>query len=91
MIKLNGFDGNPIYISPENVTAVVVEDCDKTVIRHSGEAHVVDASPEEVVRKIMEYKTAIIRYASDYEDGSAVKQHLILNKLAGLDGDPDAQ
>ena len=99
MIKLTFTDSKytgDIWI-PENV--VVLEKFGNAYIRFpDGEIITVSESPEEVVRKIMDYKLAMVRYeaaskgfaASGHTDMTAMNDYAEndLNKLAGLEQTP---
>ncbi|QMV43727.1 hypothetical protein [Cohnella cholangitidis] len=74
MIKLTDEHGNATYISPDNVTAIAIRDqitnvwtCD------SGRPMTVKETPEEVTRKILEYKLAMVRYKESQHE--TVKHH----------------
>lgn len=100
MIKLY-YMGTLVYINPEKVVAITGGTC-TSIYTGENETFGADESPEEVVRKIMEYKLAMVRYMASSQaaynhhvaDGNnpytpPLDQTFILDKLAGLE-DTDA-
>jgi uncharacterized protein YlzI (FlbEa/FlbD family) len=57
---INGF---PVIISPEHISGVI-GDKDYTTIQSSRQNYMVAESPEEVVRKIMDYKVKMVHLQS---------------------------
>ncbi len=100
MIKLTQPNGDYITINPDLVTSVRPgERPEYTIVVSNGEGNVVQESWEEVTRKILEYKLAMVRYGESskiaYECYAESKnnpytppldQVQIINKLAGLEG-----
>jgi uncharacterized protein YlzI (FlbEa/FlbD family) len=63
MIKLTGHKlEEEIYIMPEQMLVVYPQGTGSRIILGDHGIYVVNESPEEVVRKIMEYKLAMARY-----------------------------
>jgi uncharacterized protein YlzI (FlbEa/FlbD family) len=88
MIKLTYFEGDALYIAPDRIIAVY-DDISATTISCGGELFSVEEKPEEVVRKIMDYKLAMIEYRSKFQNNKSVADILwVMNKLAGLEQTP---
>jgi uncharacterized protein YlzI (FlbEa/FlbD family) len=98
MIKLTSGIGKPLYIVPENIIGVTLNIDMETEVQHADGVYIVDETPEEVVRKIMNYKLAMVNYTSgaqvahayNAEKGKnpfvpAADSWLELQKLAGLE------
>ncbi|RKN86765.1 hypothetical protein [Paenibacillus ginsengarvi] len=114
MIKLTDSVGKALYISPENLTSVtqseyntpsvdpykVGEKVTVTVVASGDDTNVVKESPEEVVRKIMDYKWSMERYKASCHLAFAhraetdnpftppLDEWLIMKRLAGLEQTP---
>lgn len=97
MIKLTRVvDEQPVFIAPENITAVNIgkfqkEDIETfkagewiiaTKVECGAERYIVKEAPEEVVRKIMDYKLAMINFNHDAVAPQAEQK---LFELAGLE------
>lgn len=97
MIKLthvfNTFNGEkiePMWIPVDGVIVRPGSD-GGTILKYSSnaESHFVSESPEEVVRKIMDYKIGMIDYKVLYDKDEAVQPVMDkLYKLAGLEQTP---
>lgn len=90
MIKLtndaSGEAGNPLYIAPENITAIRPWD-GTTRVDRGGAHYFVAESPEEVARKILEYKSGVRHHQAAINNGDldlAVMHEQSLMDLAGL-------
>jgi uncharacterized protein YlzI (FlbEa/FlbD family) len=67
MIKLTGEDKSPLYFAPEQIANVQGNGGNLTMVYIAGtmmDCFLVTESPEEVVRKIMEYKLAMSTFDS---------------------------
>lgn len=107
MIKLTKTNGKLVYIVPENVTDVSEQENGETLICQTDGYTTVTDSIEEVVRKIMEYKLAMVRVTSlaqAWADNSdprsesfAITDNSLdvweskIDELAGLEASPDAK
>lgn len=100
MIKLTALSGEAEVFAPENIVRVK-EDVSTRVYLVGGAYVVVNESYEEVVRKIMDYKLAMVHYTSgaqtalsyNAENGKnpfvpAVESWSELQRLAGLEQTP---
>jgi len=79
--------GEPIYVSPEHLVEVGYDD-KQTLVSTLAEGWYVQESPEEVVRKVLEWRLAMERYRAalitgKHEIALAECQHL--KQLAGLE------
>lgn len=88
MIKLTSNIGNPLYVSPELIACVTTNEGGDTELDCNGDTYFVDNSPEEVARKVLEYKLAMVRYSAamnnrEYETGYA--EATVFDRLAGLE------
>ena len=99
MIKLTMHDGTETYLNPDHVVEIYVNNSGDTLIETSKGDTIVTESPEEVVRKIMEYKLALERFRVEYAE--AAKHHgdafylsevseATVKKIAGLEEPQDA-
>jgi uncharacterized protein YlzI (FlbEa/FlbD family) len=67
MIKLTGQDGTPIYLSPEQIASTQESGGILTRVYIAGtmaDCFLVKEAPEEVVRKIMDYKVKMVHLKS---------------------------
>ncbi|MDF2815712.1 MAG: Flagellar and Swarming motility protein [Paenibacillus sp.] len=101
MIKLTGTSGIAIFVNPDQIIGVNGYHKGGAFIQCHADAYVVTETPEEVVRKIMNYKLAMVNYTSgsqvahsyNAEKGKnpfvpATDSWLELQKLAGLEQTP---
>ena len=97
MIRLTGKSGLAIYVNPDKIIGFI-EDVNNggTFINYGDDSYVVTESPEEVVRKIMEYKIRTIQYGQYLEDalmggdwGKTKESKNALFHLAGLEDNQD--
>lgn len=98
MIRLTNYAGKPVYINPNNIQGIIPYDKPETQTRiyfAEEDCWAIKESPEEVARKVLEYRMAMERYkAAAYEDvrnGNSdaglvwnLSEHEIY-KLAGLE------
>lgn len=66
MIKLTLLEGDAVYVSPELIVAAYDGGEATTLFIGGDEAYSVKESPEEVARKVLEYKLSVIRFAGAY-------------------------
>ena len=97
MIRLTGKIGHKIYINPNKIIGVY-EDISNggAYVNYGSDEYVVAESPEEVARKVLEWKLSMVRYQAAYaeaiKDKDADPEYVIdfeaqrLRKLAGLEG-----
>jgi uncharacterized protein YlzI (FlbEa/FlbD family) len=95
MIRLTKVRGHALYVNPEQVVEVGYDDEYKqTLVQTMAEGWYVTESPEEVARKVLEWKLAMINYGASYaslirEEGSTNyevdAQRDMLKLLAGLE------
>jgi len=102
MIILTGMMNNPVFVSAEHVTSIVATEVSKptenpfevgekqtvTIVVCGEDANTVKESPEEVARKILEYKLAMATYPAALtagDVGSARFERSYINRLAGLE------
>ncbi|BBI32349.1 hypothetical protein [Cohnella abietis] len=89
MIKLTGEYNKPVYIAPEQITAVNQHESIKTFVSTVDGGFVVTDSPEVIARTILDYKLTILKYQAavnvgDFKQASIV--HESLKIFAGLEG-----
>lgn len=84
--------GEPIYISPEHLIEVGYDSIEKqTLVSTSAEGWYVQESPEEIVRKVLEWKLAMEGYrASVFAEAKKLAwsrdvEYRIMLNLAGLE------
>ncbi len=83
MIKLHGTSGVAIYVNPDKIIGFNEEvNNGGSYINYGRDQYVVTESPEEVARKVLEYKLAMINFNHDSVSPQAEK---ILYDLAGLE------
>jgi hypothetical protein len=77
-------NGKPIYIASENITAICDNKEGGAKVYSGVDFSLVTESPEEVARKVLEYRLAMIDY---HHDIPSVKTKAMaeLAKLAGLE------
>jgi uncharacterized protein YlzI (FlbEa/FlbD family) len=96
MIRLTKVSGHELYVNPEQVVEVGYDDEYKqTLVQTTAEGWYVTESPEEVARKVLEYRLAMVRYQAQNSDaqfvemmrndGFCLKAEEDLRKLAGLE------
>ncbi|QMV40230.1 hypothetical protein [Cohnella cholangitidis] len=97
MIKLTTGSGRKVYVSPYHISMIFeTGDSDTTGISLNGEGDddspsfktFVTEFPEEVTRKILEYKLAMVRYGVAMKNGEwerAGSEWSALEELAGLE------
>ena len=93
MIKLTKPDGKPFYVNAEYITTTSLK-CEGETRIYVGstidDCFIVTESPEQVVRKIMEYKIGIINYKVLYDHDEPVENaQKALYRLAGLEDNQD--
>lgn len=91
MIKLTKPNGLALFLAPEQITAVTFVSQVETAIWSSDRESRVTESPEEVVRKIMEYKLAMAEYRALSEKLESSDCDKRLRRLTGLEDTPDAK
>lgn len=87
MIRLTDQDGNAIHIAPDNIIATYDGGGWTGVDIGREEVYSVTESPEEVVRKVLEYKLAMARHnAALYTNRkeAALENYAVIRNLAGL-------
>lgn len=87
MIKLAEGNGN-INIAPEHIVSVRNGDAGYSQINTVSEVYFVKESPEEVTRKILEYKTQLIKFSAAHQTDSSddiFDSYVYLKILAGLE------
>lgn len=100
MIRLTGVYGSDIYVNTDNIIGIYKRTSDGyTNVDHGHDAYVVKESPEEVARKVLEYRLSMIRYEKAYAqvlkpddaDAEIVIDFTLqdLNFLAGLEEQKD--
>jgi Uncharacterized protein, possibly involved in motility len=82
MIKLTKVNGEPIYINPNKIISVDAGD-NGIYIDNGQDAYIVTESPEEVARKVLEWKLAMVDYR-DTVRGYRQMARQALEELAGL-------
>lgn len=93
MIKLTDVQDNAVYINPDRVIGIHLRDDVGTRVNYGGESYVVRESPEEVARKVLEWRLAMERYKVSYgidiitpnETPESYKDEGYLRRLAGLE------
>jgi uncharacterized protein YlzI (FlbEa/FlbD family) len=95
MIRLTSIDGTPIYVNPNQITSIIEGSATHAEVYIAPEQfYCVSQSPEEVARKVLEWKLTMINYGAAYaslirEEGSANyevdAQRDMLKLLAGLE------
>lgn len=96
MIRLTGVDGLAIYINPDKVIGANESTYyEGTLINYGSDSYVVTESPEEVARKVLEYRLELERYKAAVrvgieQDNLSGRQMAegamdILGELAGLE------
>lgn len=99
MIKLTKPDGKPFYVNAEYITTTSLK-CEGETRIYVGstidDCFIVTESPEQVVRKIMEYKIRTIQYEQYLQDalmggdwGKTKESKNALFHLAGLEDNQD--
>jgi len=97
MIKLTSHGGGEFYFNPERINVIAPSgENGLAYIEYDQDRYVVIASPEEVVRKIMEYKIRTIQYGQYLQDalmggdwGKTKESMNALFQLAGLEDNQD--
>ena len=85
MIRLTRANGQALYVNPEHLIEVGYdEDYKQTLVSTLAEGWYIQESPEEVVRKVLEWRLAMIDY---HHDIPSVKTKAMaeLAKLNGLE------
>jgi uncharacterized protein YlzI (FlbEa/FlbD family) len=96
MIRLTHESGKSIYINPDKIVDIFsTETGHAQLLFVIGEGYRVTESPEEVARKVLEYRLAMVRYQAQNSDaqfvemmrndGFCLKAEEDLRKLAGLE------
>jgi len=95
MIKLTGHEDSPLYVNPEEIKTVYSFEGKTRITDGTKGIYFVSESPEEVTRKILEYKLVMVRYgaacteAVKHEDADAELAMDMnsddINRLAGLE------
>lgn len=75
MIKLTGEQGHVVYISPEHITSIKTTSQGNTGIKSSNDYIIVIESPEEVVRKILDYNISVKQYPIYLAHGHRIKNY----------------
>lgn len=88
MIRLTNDQGKPVYINPETITVINTDSQGVTGIKTVDGYTKATESPEEVARKVLEWRLGMIRYrvaldAKNIED--AHFEHRFLERIAGLE------
>jgi len=85
MIRLTRANGQALYVNPEHLIEVGYdEDYKQTLVSTLAEGWYIQESPEEVARKVLEWRLAMIDY---HHDIPSVKTKAMaeLVRLAGLE------
>jgi len=82
MIKLIRGDGEAQYIEPSHFMVIQKTDEGAQIHFRDGKWMIVKESPEEVARKVLEWKLAM----ADYQDSSGEYRQMIRKTLEGLAG-----
>jgi len=100
MIKLTGTSGIAIYINPNKIIGLNEEvNGGGSFVNYGNDSYVVTESPQEVARKVLEYRLAVVRYKAlahgantplegnlfDRIEAEAQDEFSILHRLAGLE------
>jgi len=84
MIRLTkSGNGEPVYVSPDLIVSAEIVD-EVTMLNVRSDRIFVTETPEEVVRKVLEWKLAM----ADYQDSSGEYRQMMretLEELAGLE------
>lgn len=89
MIRLTSIDGTQIYVNPNQITSIMEGSATHAeVYIEPGQFYCVSESPEEVARKVLEWRLALTQHSAylhlqDWEN--AHKSRDILRNLAGLE------
>jgi uncharacterized protein YlzI (FlbEa/FlbD family) len=85
MIRLTHESGKSIYINPDKIVDIFsTETGHAQLLFVIGEGYRVTESPQEVARKVLEYRLSMIDYQVDIE-GAGAWARKQLEKLAGLE------
>ena len=81
MIRLTNTSNKPVWIAPENIRGICENDYGTEIYVDEGQPFIVTESPEEVARKVLEWKLAM----ADYQSGEYRQMaRQTLEELAGL-------
>ena len=81
MIKLTMMQGEPVYVNPDKIS-YAYDSSGRTALLTDYERLYVKESPEEVAKKVLEYKLALINLNHDSVSPQAERALL---ELAGLE------